>query len=477
MNQSERKEQSGVSVKRTPTARAGVLAALALAAVAGPAVSSAAIPVVPGLVGYGTTTPAGRGGTVYRVTTLAESGAGSLKACIDQKGPRVCVFEVSGTIKLSDHLRVRNPYLTIAGQTAPSPGIMLRGASLIIKTSDVLVQHIRIRPGDDPSGPNPDNRDALRIEGDSGAPIVKNVVIDHCSFSWSIDEMASAWQNWDNITLSNNIFSEPLNDSLHPKGPHGYGILMGPVDGHYTMSSNLLAHMVERNPLTNATHAVIVNNVIYNWKNMAVDLQSQSRKPTNNTIIGNVFIKGADYKSNSPVELRADSTNGVPSGTKVYLEDNKAVEATNDPWSVASAMFGTLTLSNYKANTPPSWPSGMTRLPTSGDVTLNQVLKYSGARPADRDAVDKRVVNDVRNGTGRIINCVSDDGSARCKLNGGGWPSMANNKRTLTLPSNPDAVTSSGYTNLELWLQRMAAEVEGRSPTTPKAPVLATGTE
>jgi hypothetical protein len=428
--------------------------------------------VVPGLVGFGTTTTAGRGGQVYRVTTLAESGTGSLKACIDQKGPRVCVFEVSGTIKLTANLPIRNPNITIAGQTAPSPGIMLRGASLIIKTSDVLVQHIRVRPGDDPSGPNADNRDALRIEGDEGAPLVNNVVVDHCSFSWSIDEMATAWLNWDNITLSNNIFAEPLNDSLHPKGPHGYGILFGPVDGHATMSNNLLAHMVERNPLTNATNAVIVNNVIYNWKNMAIDLQSQKGAITKNTVIGNVFIKGADYKYNSPVELRA-AGGGLPSGSKVYLEDNDAQETTTDPWSVASSMYGDLVMANYKSSTPPSWPSGMTRLPTSGDVTLNAVLTYSGARPADRDGVDKRVVSDVRNKTGRIINCVSANGTERCKLNGGGWPAMANNKRALTLPSNPTEVTESGYTNLEVWLQRMAAEVEGRPVAAPKPPVLA----
>jgi hypothetical protein len=471
MSQVER-SLSVSAVRKKPTlARVAVLSALAAAGFG--SVTSAAVPVIPGANGYGTTTAAGRGGQVYRVTSLAESGAGTLKACIDQKGPRVCVFEVSGMIKLTQHLPIRNPNITIAGQTAPSPGITLRGASLIIKTSDVLVQHIHVRPGDDPNGPNPDNRDALRIEGDEGAPIVRNVVVDHCSFSWSIDEMASAWQNWDNITLSNNIFSEPLNDSLHPKGPHGYGILFGPVDGHVTFSTNLLAHMVERNPLTNATNAVIVNNVIYNWKNMAVDLQSQKRAATKNTIVGNVFIKGSDYKNNSPVELRADPNAGLPSGSKVYLEDNKAQESTSDPWSVASSMFGDLVMASYKASTPPSWPAGMTRLPTAGDVTLSTVLNYSGARPGDRDAIDKRIVNDVRNRTGRIINCVASNGTERCKLNAGGWPSIPNNTRALTLPSNPNTVTSSGYTNLELWLHRMAAEVEGRQSAAPNPPVLA----
>ncbi|MFL6548531.1 MAG: polysaccharide lyase family 1 protein [Povalibacter sp.] len=474
MYQAETQGQGLASVNKTLTTRAAVCAALTLAGLS--PLAASALPVIPGATGYGTSTTAGRGGTVYRVTTLAESGAGSLKECIDHKGPRVCVFEVSGTIKLTKDLPVRNTNLTIAGQTAPSPGIMLRGASLVVKTSDVLVQHIRVRPGDAPGDPYPENRDAIRVDGDEGAPITRNVVIDHCSFSWSIDEMASAWQNWDNITFSNNIFGEALNDSLHPKGPHGYGVLFGPVDGHVTLSGNLLAHMVERNPLTNATSAVIVNNVIYNWSTMAVDLQSQKGAITKNTVVGNVFIKGADYKTNSPVELRA-AGGGLPSGSKVYLDDNQAQESSSDPWSVASSMFGDLVMANYKASTPPSWPSGMTRLPTSNNVTLTNVLKWAGARPADRDTVDTRIVNSVRNGTGRIINCVSNDGSARCKLNAGGWPNMAQNRRALTLPANPNTVTASGYTNLELWLQRMASEVEGLPTTTPKAPVLAQSAE
>src|SRR6187399_3587033 len=131
------------------------------------AASVQALPVIPGAAGYGMDTKAGRGGAVYRVTTLGASGAGSLKACIDATGPRTCVFEVSGVIRLTSDLIIRNDQIRIAGQTAPSPGIMLRGAALLINASDVLVQHIRIRTGDDPVGPNPDNRDSLKITGNS----------------------------------------------------------------------------------------------------------------------------------------------------------------------------------------------------------------------------------------------------------------------------------------------------------------------
>src|SRR5262245_18768831 len=145
-----------------------------------------AVPVIPGAAGYGMSTPAGRGGAVYRVTNIKADGAGSLKACIDATGPRTCIFEVSGASVLTDDITIRNGLLTIAGQTAPSPGIMIRGGAFKIHTSDVLVQHLRFRIGDSATGPAPGNRDALKIEGSDEAP-VKNIVVDHCTFSWSID--------------------------------------------------------------------------------------------------------------------------------------------------------------------------------------------------------------------------------------------------------------------------------------------------
>lgn len=429
-----------------------------------------AVPVLPGAIGHGISTPAGRGGTVYRVTNLSESGTGSLKACVDARGPRVCVFEVSGTIRLSDDLTLRNPYITIAGQTAPSPGITLRGAGLLVKTSDVLVQHIRVRPGDDAGGEPPINRDALKIEAPLTAPI-SNVVIDHCTFTWSVDEIASAWQAWNNISLLNNLFAEPLHDSIHPEGRHGFGVLIGPVSGNATLASNLFANMQSRNPMTAATRTVIVNNLIYNWGNTAVDLQSRG-DITQNSVVGNVFMRGPDTAGDHAViGLRADSAT-LRDGAKVFLADNLGPGATADAWSLAGAIYGSLTLANFRSGSPLAWPAGMTTLPTSDNVVREHVLRYSGARPADRDSADRRIIEQTRNGTGRIINCVAPNGTTRCSRNGGGWPSLAENRRTLTLPANPNTVTSSGYTNLELWLHRMAAQVEGRSPNTPEAPML-----
>lgn len=451
--------------------RAAIAAQLMLAAGALP-LAAVALPVLPGLSGYGADTVAGRGGVVHRVTNLNESGAGSLKACVDATGPRVCVFEVSGTIRMSGDLNIRNPMITIAGQTAPSPGIMLRGGAIWVKTSDVLIQHLRVRPGDDAVGSAPENRDALKITAAEGSTL-RNVVIDHCSFTWAIDETANIMYRWDNVTLSNNILGEPLHDSIHPKGAHGYGVLV--EHGRITMTGNLLYSNRDRNPHSRAPHLVFTNNVVYNPEGI-VKLGTTDGAVTRSTLIGNVFIPGPDTTGKQkPIQIRAGGEDALPSASRIYLSDNAAPNATSDPWSIAGPYSIDGDIMRYRASTPPTWPTNLTRLPTSGNLVLDSVLKSVGARPADRDSVDQRIVEGVRTRTGRVINCVAPNGTARCERNGGGWPNLAVNRRTLTLPSNPNEVTPSGYTNLELWLQQMAAEVEGRSFSPPAAPRLLSG--
>jgi hypothetical protein len=435
-----------------------------------------AIPVIPGAAGFGIETPAGRGGAIYRVTNLNSAGEGSLRACVDATGPRVCVFETSGVIRLDADLSIRNPYLTIAGQTAPSPGIMLRGAGLRVSASNVLVQHIRVRVGDDSTGPAPANRDALKIESPAAQP-VSNIVIDHCSFSWSVDEVASIWEGARQITLRNNVFSEPLNESIHPSDsggvePHGYGVILGPADnnvGDITLVGNLMAHQVSRNPLAYSSF-VMVNNVVYNHGDVDVMVANRG-VPTASAIVGNVFVRGpSSVGTIRPVYVRGGSgVDVVQSGTKVYLFDNQSQgSVAADPWSNAWVQ-APVNLSSVYTNSAPLWPKGLVAQPASGDIVLGAVLQQAGARPADRDSVDSRIVSQVRSRTGAIINCVAADGSSRCALNAGGWPSMVQRTRALSVPANPEVAGSDGYTNLEKWLQRMAAEIEGRAdvPTPP----------
>jgi hypothetical protein len=452
--------------------RTTVAAVLALGAGALP-ICAQALPVVPGAVGYGVDTPAGRGGTIYRVTNLNATGAGSLKACVDASGPRVCVFEVSGTIKLTQDLAVTNPRITIAGQTAPSPGIMIRGAALRISTSDVLVQHIRVRAGDDDVGPVMTNRDALKIESPPEKPI-SNIVIDHCSFSWAVDENAALWNAWNDVTLSNSIIGEGLHMSKLPDGkPGGYGLIVSPTQGRVTVKGNLLAHNRERNPLSRGAQLVFVNNVVYNTKSTFVDLQNEHGIATKSTVAGNVFLHGRDSTAaKSPITVRTDENLGLLSASRLYVQDNSADEQrVSDPWSVVTAYSGVLP-SWLGAEAPPSWPAGLTLLPTGGGFVLNGVLKNAGARPADRDPVDSRIVTSVRDRTGQVINCVSADGSERCQKNAGGWPTYAQNRRTLSIPSSPAQVMPSGYTRLEEWLHDMSAQVEGRTNQRPTPPIL-----
>ena len=446
------------------------------------ATSAQALPVIPGAAGFGMDTVAGRRGTVIKVTNLKASGPGSLKACAsDFNGPRICVFEVSGIIRITEDMMVRWNNLTIAGQTAPSPGIMIRGAALRIQASDVLVQHIRVRAGDDSVGPDPANRDSFKIEGTTTKP-VKNIIIDHCSFSWAVDELASVWGVHDNVTFSNNIFSEPLNQSIHPtddgKGieAHGYGVLFGssPSGGRVTMTNNLLAHIVERNPLSRDREMVMVNNLVYNRANVDVDLQGEKGIVTKNSVVGNVFIKGPNFTGTTkPIYLRTSGTYRLLYGSRVYVKDDYAPGYGGTSITSLVAFAGGDIVDNLlQTVTVPTWNTGLKVLGTANNAVYNSVLRYAGARPYDRDTVDKRIITHVKQRSGGIINCVAPSTATRCKLNAGGWPYYAQNSRRLTLPSSPNTVASNGYTNLENWLHSLDQIVQGNYATdSPASPV------
>jgi hypothetical protein len=428
-------------------------------------------PVIPGGSGFGINTPAGRGGQIMRVTNLNDSGAGSLRACVTASGPRICVFEVSGAIWLSGVLRVNNPNLTIAGQTAPSPGIELRNGGMLITASDVLVRHIRIRVGDDPSGPDFENRDALQVEG-TGGQLTQNVVIDHSSISWSTDELSTLYYDWDNVVLLHNIFSEPLNDSHHPEGPHGFGLLWRDAagKGRVTAVGNIMAHIRERNPRALSSDAVLVNNLVYNATERNHNLETINQAITTHSVVGSIFLDGpTSNRYRKSIDLVS-----LVNGSKVYLADNVAPESNGtDQWAIVDNNTG-VSRQSLEATAPPIWPAGLVAVPTANNVARDWILANAGARPAERDSVDARIVREITNGTGSVINCVSPDGSARCALNGGGWTTLAENNRALVLPNNPNGDDDGdGYTNVEEWLNQMAADLEvgGAPPANSVAPL------
>lgn len=285
--------------------------------------------VFPGAVGFGVQAPAGTDGQVLRVPNLNNDGPGSLRAALHVSGPRLIVFEVGGIIDLEEEaLRIDEPFLTIAGQTAPSPGITVIQGSLYAHTHDILVQHVRIRPGD---AGHRQATDSFTPHGFRAFQGAYNVVIDHCSFSWAIEETCSAsgppvkpgvqvsekyqqasgrFKGWPdrpddlapkNVTFSNNIFAEALFESTMSKGTHSHGSLIGDGCLDAAIIGNLYAHNDLRNPyFKRNTSGVIVNNLLYNTNTVATNIGDDGRwhdapfegEPARLSIVGITLIYG-----------------------------------------------------------------------------------------------------------------------------------------------------------------------------------------
>ncbi len=212
----------------------------------------------PGAEGYGKHTTGGRGGQVIKVTNLNDSGEGSLRAAVERKGPRIVVFDVDGTIELKSPLRISNDSITIAGQSAPGDGICLKDYPLVVNASNVIIRYIRVRVGDRY------NRDSDGLGG--GRYGQKNVVLDHLSVSWSIDECLSIYKT-ENLTVQWCLVSHSLNTSVHTKGSHGFGGIWGGYKASF--HHNMLANHASRNPRFSSVDGTkwvdYRNNVVYNW--------------------------------------------------------------------------------------------------------------------------------------------------------------------------------------------------------------------
>ena len=208
----------------------------------------------PGAEGWGKYTVGGRGGKVYEVTNLNDKGPGSLRQAVNAAGPRTIVFRVSGTIELNSNLDIRNPYITIAGQTAPGEGICIKNYPIMIGTDEIILRYLRVRLGDQ-SG-----NDSDAISG----RYHKNIIVDHVSASWSVDETVSIY-HCNNITVQWCLISESMYNSNHVKGHHGFGGIWGGPNSTY--HHNLIAHHSSRNPrfASGCGNTDYRNNVIYNW--------------------------------------------------------------------------------------------------------------------------------------------------------------------------------------------------------------------
>jgi pectate lyase len=368
-------------------------------------------------------TDGGRGGRIIRVTNLNADGPGSFKWAVEQPGKRIVVFEVSGAVDLGfGTITIKEPYLTIAGQTAPSPGITLIRGGIDIGTHDVIIQHIRVRVGR--SGKPPFSWESDGISTIGGA---HDVIVDHCSLTWASDENLSTsgprfngstvaeWRQATshNVTYSNNIIAEGLAHASHPKGEHSKGTLIHDNATNILIYRNLYAHDMERNPLLKGgTHVAVVNNFIFDPGSQAIhynlmDLEwtGKPKQVGELTAVGNVFRAGFSTLPDT-VFL---SIGGV-GDLDYYGRDNLAVGRTGEP----RRMFGRYTTSPAKiieVSQPPLWPAGLDVLPS--DQVETYVLRNAGARPWDRDADDLRVTFDVAEGRGHIIDDESEVGGFR----------------------------------------------------------------
>ena len=393
----------------------GLFAALALSlSNPAPALAQSGPLAFPGALGWASATPGGRGGEIIRVTNLNSEGPGSLRAAIEADGPRIVVFEVGGVIDLEmKTLRLRNPFITIAGQTAPSPGITLIRGGMDITAHDVIVQHIRIRPGSADQGwMSGWDEDGISTVG------AYNVIIAHCSLTWATDENLSASgprftgstpEEWragtsHNITFSNNIVGESLAYSSHSKGEHSKGSLIHDNVTGLLIIGNLYAHNYERSPLfKGGVHGVIVNNLIYNPGPRAIHYNlapeewgSVPFEVGKMTAIGNVLRAGPS----TPTDRLAFLMIGGAGDLEYYGLDNIAVDQVGEP----IRMFGRYTTSPARIiemSRPPVWWEGLTPIPAV-DVQRS-VLSTAGARPWDRDMRDVLLIAEVAEGRGEII--------------------------------------------------------------------------
>ena len=396
------------------------------------------IPAFPGAEGHGRYTIGGRGGRVIKVTNLNDSGEGSLRAAMEAEGPRIIVFEVSGTIDLESRLVIKNGHLIIAGQTAPGDGICLKNHEVFLDAcEEVIIRYLRFRMGDEAQ----QQADAI------GGQKNRNVIIDHCSMSWSTDECASFYAN-ENFTMQWCLIGESLRNSVHKSGKHGYGGVWGGRNASF--HHNLLAHHDSRNPRLGeyaSTYALsdrvdIRNNVIYNWQGNS----GYGGEGMNVNMVNNYYKPGPATTRN--LERIVAIWNRIETWDPLYnvwgkfhIDGNIVAgseRATNDNWTygvqfdskwshISDAERQGLRLVN---------PLGTGVVTThAAKEAYQKVLQLAGAS-LKRDTVDQRIIQDVTTGTATCMD--GGNGSTHGYIDTqeavGGWPEL----KSLPAPTDTD---------------------------------------
>jgi len=433
------------------------------------------VPAFPGAEGAGAGTPGGRGGKVFEVTNLNDDGSGSLREAVEARGPRIVVFRVSGIIKLDKVLAISNPFITIAGQTAPGEGICISGQTTEINTHDVVLRYLRFRRGN-----IKDRNDSL-----GGYP-VGNIIIDHCSASWGLDENISLYRYMkkmpdgslektpaENITIQWCISSEALDLNNHAFGGTWGG-------KNCSFHHNLFACNTGRNPSIGwGDHFDFRNNVLFNWRHRTVDGGDASSMVN---IVANYYKPGPAVDGGASRYLicrpqHLDMYSEAKRDGKWYVADNFVVGSpgvTADNWAggvqfddVDSENQVKALIEKVRSRTPiPSVPITQ----QSAEEAYELVLAEAGATLPKRDAVDARIIESVRTGQPLFGNGIIDMPSDVC-----GWPEYKSSPAPTDtdhdgMPDeweerfglNPDDPSDGagdkdgdGYTNVEEWLNGM----------------------
>ena len=454
----------------------------------------------PGAEGFGRYTTGGRGGAVYRVTTLEDTGEeGSFRWACEQKGPRTIIFDVAGTIYLKSELRLRNGDVTIAGQSAPGQGICIADYPFQIGASNVIIRYMRFRCG---------NRHVDKHEGDGlGGMDLHDVIIDHCSVSWSVDECLSVYGS-KNLTVQWCIAAQSMVNAGHSKGNHGYGGNWGGSGASY--HHNLMIHHTSRTPRLGPRPSTqtdermdMRNNVIYNWggngcyggEGMNVNIVNNYYKPgpatekRNATIqrrIAGIGIRTSEYTGHNTANPNEWDKMWHVWG-KFYVDGNvnsKYDDVTNDNWTYG--MYNQITNGSgvdytYTQETKDTMridkPIDFVAVTThSAEDAFQKVLDYAGCRrlSTTRDALDLILVEDAKNGTATYTGSNCDPGFINSQDDCGGWPVLTAANAPADLdndgisdqwedfngldPSDPtdgNKVGEDGYTNLERYLNSL----------------------
>lgn len=418
-----------------------------------PAQQSDSLPAFPGAEGFGMYTAGGRGGRVIRVTNLNTSGPGSLQEACNTPGPRIVVFDTSGVIP--GQVGIPHGQITILGQTAPAPGITLRGMLYTpwdptgqARYSDIVIRFLRIRP--DPI-PGVTWADAIQFSG------VRRCVLDHISCSWASDETVDIFSSAEMTVQWCAI--EESDITGHPEGMHGYGMINGPEGGWVSVHHNLFAHHSRRSPAISNGPSDIRNNVVYNFKDGFLHDNQPNDKGYN--IIGNYYKTGPDWSSPYPFCFWGT--------TSYYLRDNYMhgrgagyTGMIQDPWAEAAKMPGLLAYANQGrmagAETPV--PPVTTHSPQEA---FELVLEQAGCFP--RDSVSRRTVNEVRTTTGLWgrrdpgnLLAGMPVGTREVDSDGDGMPDWWERSRGLNPADSADhaRVMPSGYTAIEEYANLLA---------------------